>query len=173
MSAPISYRYMKKRVVAFRFGIYLFCYVLNYTTYWHMHGVQGAVDCEWTFRGSLVTGTARTASTSTSAAVITVSVAVTHALTCSSVTAIARVVCWPPWTSAQVIGTAAAATTTLPAAAAASSAAPLSGTSQWDKVQPVVRVTLLVDATAPQFVLGGKLATGSAQGDQTISTQFQ
>ncbi|CAD6341200.1 unnamed protein product [Miscanthus lutarioriparius] len=47
------------------------------------------------------------------------------------------------------------------------------GTSQQDKVQAALRVTLLADATAPQFVLGGKLATGSAQGDQTISASFQ
>ena len=62
-------------------------------------------------------------------------------------------------------GTAAAATITLPAAAAASSAALSSGTSQRGKVQLVLRVTLLVAVTAPQFVLGGKLATGYAQGD--------
>lgn len=40
-------------------------------------------------------------------------------------------------------------------------------------MQPVLRATLLADATVLQFVLGGKLATGSAQGDQTISASFQ
>jgi hypothetical protein len=46
--------------------------------------------------------------------------------------------------------------------------AQLLGTSLGDKVQAVLRVTLLAAVTVLQFVLGGKLATGYAQGDLTI-----
>ena len=164
MSFHISYKLMKELVSLL---LLYFCCVYSelYNILTYAWCAELAVYCEWTSRGSLETGTARTASTSTSAAVTTASAAVNHGRTCNSVTAIALVVCWPPSTSARATGTAAAATITLPAAAAASSAALSSGTSQQGKVQLVLRVTLLVAVTAPQFVLGGKLATGYAQGD--------
>lgn len=152
----------------------MLCYVvfIQYHSFLTLHTWHAGLNCEWTSRGSQETGTANRASISTSAAGTTASAAIPHARTCRLAMVMSQVVCWPPWTFARATGTATAAITTLLAEQAASNVAPLWRTFQQAKVVVLPTVTLPVPSTAAQFVLGGRRATGFAQGYLSYAIHF-